>query len=209
MNSFAKTLLVIGLLVVLICPGCAGRKAIVKDAFLLDAQRGGESVQAASEAILAVQPFSIAPAFGGKGLIYRTGDNQYESDFYNEYFVSPAAMMTEQTRNWLAGSGVFARVLSPVSSVEPTDILEGHIKQIAADLRDKATPQAVLEITFYLLGQHKRQRTIRFQKTYLAAHLLESKTAPACIAALNQCLTEILQDLEKDLNKSTAAQGPR
>ncbi|RKY06624.1 MAG: hypothetical protein DRP56_07075 [Planctomycetota bacterium] len=203
MNRY-KTLMVIGLLMVLLCTGCAQRKAVVKDTFLLDAQRGGESIQAASEMILAVGPFSIAPAFGGKGLVYRTGDNQYESDFYNEYFVSPAAMMTEQTRNWLAGSGVFAQVLSPVSSVEPTGILEGHIKQIVADVRDKANPQAVLEITFFLLGQHKRERTIRFQKTYSAAHLLESKTAPACIAALNQCLTDILQDLEKDLNKSTA-----
>jgi cholesterol transport system auxiliary component len=175
------------------------RKNIVKETFLLDVQRGGEPVQATSETILAVQPFSIAPAFQGKGLVYRTGENQYESDFYNEYFVSPPAMMTEQTRNWLAGSGAFAQVLSPISSAEPTHILEGHIKQVAADVRDKANPQAVLEISFYLLEQNKRERTIRFQKTYSATQPLESRTASACIAALNQCLTEILETLEKDL----------
>ena len=199
MNRHTKTLMVIGLLIVLFSPGCAGRKAIVKDTFLLDAQRGGAAVQAASETILAVQPFSIAPAFQGKGLVYRTGDNQYESDFYNEYFVSPSAMMTDQTRNWLAESGAFAQVLSPISSVEPTHILEGHIKQVAADVRDKANPQAVLEISFYLLQQHKRERAIRFQKTYSAMQPLESRTAPACVVALNQCLTEILGNLEKDL----------
>ena len=169
-----------GLLIILSSAGCMQRKTFVKDTFLLNAQRGDVSVQAASETILAVQPFSIAPAFQGKGLVYRTGENQYESDFYNEYFVSPAAMMTEQTRNWLAESGAFAQVLPPISSKEPTHILEGHIKQIAADVRDKANPQAVLEISFFLLEQHKRERTIRFQKTYSAMHPLESRTAPAC-----------------------------
>jgi len=199
MKIYKKTLMAMGLLMILLYTGCARRTAIVKDTFLLDVQRSGASVQAGPETILTVQPFSIAPAFQGKGLVYRTDDNQYESDFYNEYFVSPAAMMTEQTRNWLAGSGAFVRVLSPVSSVEPTHILEGHIKQIAADVRDKANPQAVLEISFFLLEQHKHDRTIRFQKTYSATQPLESKTASACIDALNQCLKQILENLEKNL----------
>ena len=188
-----------GLVMVLLYSGCAQRKSIVKDTFLLDVQRSGESIQVMPETVLAVQPFSIAPAFGGKGLVYRTGENRYESDFYNEYFVSPAAMMTDQTRNWLADSGVFAQVLLPTSSVKPTQILEGHIKQIAADLRDKANPQAILEISFFLIEQQKRERTIQFQKTYSVTQPLESRTASACIAALNQCLTEILENLEKDL----------
>ncbi len=199
MNRRKMTVTIMGLMMVLLYSGCASRKAIVKDTFLLDTQRSGKSVQATSEVILAVQPFSIAPAFGGKGMVYRTGENRYESDFYNEYFVSPAAMMTDQTRNWLADSGVFAQVLLPTSSVKPTQILEGHIKQIAADLRDKANPQAILEISFFLIEQQKRERTIQFQKTYSVTQPLESRTAPAGIAALNQCLTEILENLEKDL----------
>jgi cholesterol transport system auxiliary component len=199
MNKQKKTLMVIGLLIAVLGSGCAGRKAIVKDTFLLDAQRGGQSLKAAPDTVLAVRQFSIAPAYQDKGLVYRTGDNQYESDFYNEYFVSPPAMMTDQTRNWLSESGVFAQVLSPVSSIEPTHILEGHIKQIAADVRDKANPQAVLEISFFLLEQQKHDRTIRFQKTYSATQPLESKTAAACIDALNQCLGQIMKAFEEDL----------
>ena len=152
-----------------------------------------------SKTILAVQPFSIAAAFQGKGIVYRTGEDQYESDFYHEYFVSPAPMMTEQTRNWLADSNVFGQVLSPISSVKPTHVLEGHIKQIAADLRDKKNPQAVLEISFFLLEQKKQDRSIRYRKTYLEMLPLESKTASACIDALNGCLEQILTDLENDL----------
>lgn len=178
--------------------GCARRQAVVKDAFLLDAPRGGGR-QAVSKGVLAVQAFSIGSAYQGKGLVYRTGDNRYESDYYSEYFVSPTLMMTEQTRNWLAASGVFTQVLLPVSAVEPTHILEGHIKQIAADLRDDSNPRAVLEISFFLLERHKREQTIRLSKTYSAMRPLESNTAASCIDALNQCLSEILGDLEEDL----------
>jgi cholesterol transport system auxiliary component len=199
MNRQTRTLMAMGLLIALLCSGCAQRTAIVKDTFLLDAQRGGQPLKAAPETVLAVRPFSIAPAFQGKGIVYRTDEDQYVSDFYNEYFVSPSAMMTDQTRDWLSESGVCAEVLLPVSSVEPTHILEGHIKQIIADDRDKANPQAVLELSFFLLEQHKHDRTIRFQKTYSATQPLDGKTASACIAALNQCLSEILGNLEKDL----------
>ncbi|MHC5161273.1 MAG: ABC-type transport auxiliary lipoprotein family protein, partial [Planctomycetota bacterium] len=154
MNRQTIRLMAMGVLIALLCSGCAQRTAIVKDTFLLDAQRGGPSLKAAPKTVLAVRPFSIAPAFQGKGLVYRTEDDQYESDFYNEYFVSPSAMMTDQTRDWLSGSGVFAEVLLPVSSFEPTLILEGHIKQIVADVRDKGNKQAVLELSFFLLEKH-------------------------------------------------------
>lgn len=204
MNRQTTRLMAMGLLIALLCSGCAQRTAIVKDTFLLDAQRGGPSLKAAPETILAVRPFSIAPAFQGKGLVYRTDDDQYESDFYNEYFVSPSAMMTDQTRDWLSGSGVFAEVLLPVSSFEPTLILEGHIKQIVADVRDKGNKQAVLELSFFLLEKHNHNRTIRFQNTYSATQSLDGKTASACIAAMNQCLSEILGDLEKDLASNLA-----
>ena len=40
MNRYMKILIVFGLLSVLLCPGCSRRRAIVKDAFLLDAEGG-------------------------------------------------------------------------------------------------------------------------------------------------------------------------
>ena len=205
MNRYNKIWMITGLLIVLLCTGCGQRTAVVKDTFLLSAQRPGASVQSSSETVLAVQPFSIAPAFQGKGLVYRKDENQYESDYYNEYFISPASMMTNQTRNWLSESGAFGQVLSPVSSMAPTHVLEGHIKQIAADVRDEAKQQAVLELTFFLIEQNKRDRAIRYQKTYVATRSFEDDTASACIVALNQCLSEILGNLEQDLASNLSA----
>jgi len=191
--------LVVVMLAMAAVAGCLQRPAIVKDMFMLDAKRTAGAAKPASDAVLSVRPFSIAPAFQAKGFVSRTGADQYESDYYNEYFISPAAMLTEQTRDWLADSGLFGRVLLPVSSAEPTHLLEGHISQIAADTRDSENPKAVLEMSFFLLAQEKRERTVLFRKRYSAARGIREKTAPAYIAALNECLRDILQNLEQDL----------
>ena len=199
MKAELKTAAVIVLLIILLSAGCARRRAVMKDTFLLEAQRGSISAGPVSERILAVLPFSIAPAFEGKGIVSRTGENQYESDYYNEYFVSPAPMITERTRNWLSQSGLFAQVVSPVSSVEPTVVLEGHVQRILLDIRDPAAARAELEITFFLLEQHKRDRTIRFKKTYSVFQAIESGSVRDYMAAQSRCLGDILEKLENDL----------
>jgi len=185
--------------VILFSAGCLQHKAVLKGRFLLDVQRDSRSVQTTPESILAVQPFSIAPAFANKGIVLRTGGNQYESDFYNEYFISPAPMMTEQTRRWLSESGLFAQVLLPVSSVEPTHVLEGHIQQIVLDSSDLDAPRAELKIAFFLLEQHKRDRTVRIQQTYSVSHAMESGSMQDYMAAQSRCLRDILAKLESDL----------
>jgi cholesterol transport system auxiliary component len=199
MRIHLRTATAIVLPVIFFSVGCAHRRAIVKDSFLLEAKRDLVPVQQAAGNILAVQPFSIAPAFEGKGIVSRVGENQYESDFYNEYFVSPAQMIAEQTRNWLSGSGLFAQVLLPVSSVEPTHVLEGHIQQIVLDISNPDAPRAELEITFFMLEQHKRDRTVRFEKTYKSTQPMKSGSVQDYMAAQSRCLRDILKKLESDL----------
>ena len=179
--------------------GCLNRKAIVKDTFLLSAAREGAPNSKTSESILAVVPFSIAPAFEGKEVVAHVDENQYESDFYNEYFVTPSLMIAEQTRNWLSESGLFAQVLLPVSSVQPTHILEGHVRTMVLDVRDSAAPQAKLEISFFLVKIHKRDRTIVSENTYSAMKAMGTRSLQGYVSAQNQCLRDILEKLERDL----------
>lgn len=199
MKTDLKTATTIVLSIILFNSGCLQHKAVVKDTFLLDVQRDNRSVQKTSESTLTVQPFSIAPEFADKGIVFRTGDNQCESDFYNEYFIFPAPMITEQTRQWLSQSGLFAQVLSPVSSVKPTHVFEGHIQQMVMDIRNPAAPQAVLEITFFLLQQQSRNRIVQFHKTYESTQPMKSASFQDYIAAQNAGLRTILSELESDL----------
>ena len=98
---------------VLVCltmlSGCGSRQAYDKKHYILNATRQGESRRAAMDSILDVRHFTIDSAFSGRGLVYRTGEFQYDSDFYSEFLTSPAAMITDKTRTWLAESGLFIR----------------------------------------------------------------------------------------------------
>lgn len=187
------------LLITFLITGCAGRKAVVKDTFLLNAQRSGSPASAASGPVLMVRPFSIAPAYAGRDLVRKIAANQLESDYYNEYFVSPAQMLTDLTRSWIDQSGLFQTVLPATSSIRPAMSLEAHIEKLLADMPNETNPQAKLEISFILIEHNKRQQTIHFQKSYTWAHPMTTLSWPDYIIAQNACLTQILTELEKDL----------
>lgn len=180
--------------------GCMpSRKPIVKDTFLISPERPGSPAETASTKSLVIQPFSIAPAYQKIGIVSRTGETRFDSDFYNEYFVAPSRMITNQTRNWLSESGLFAHVLSHYSSVEPVCLLEGHISQLYRDMRQPDQPKAVLEITFFLVQQLQQNDSVRLQKTYSVAKPVDGLTMLDYSAAQSAGLAEILAQLEKDL----------
>ena len=112
--------------------------------YVLEAKRAQESSPMRSEVALEVRRFGVDAVFAEKPLVYRTGPLSYEPDYYNEFLVSPAVMVTDRTRNWLADSGLVTQVLVPGSRIEPTHTLEGHITEMYGDLRDPAEPAAVL-----------------------------------------------------------------
>lgn len=201
MRTYQITAAIIVLAVVLFSSGCIQRDAIVKDTFLLNAQRPCSSVQEPIAPVLMVSPFSIAPAYADKDLVRQVGPHQYESSYYNEYFISPAAMITDQTRNWLTESGLFETVLPPASTANPEIILEGHVRHLRINQQDPSNSTAELGITFILLKHDKRDRVIRYQKTYTATVPAEAKATKGHITAQNAALTQILESLEKDLIK--------
>lgn len=183
-----------------ILSGCGSRQAYNKKYYIFNTIRQAESIKAERDGILEVRHFTIDSAFNGKGLVYRTGEFEYESDFYNEFLVSPSAMITEKARTWLSESGLFKRVLDPGSQIDPTHIIEGNITSLYGNFRDKASPTAVMEIRIFLLKVNPgKDPSFVFGNTYKSSVALESKGAEDLVSAFDSCLTEILTNLERDL----------
>ena len=65
--------------------GCGSRQAYNKKYFVLSAVRQGQATAAGTDFVLEVRRFTIDSAFAGRGLVYRTGQFEYESDFYSEF----------------------------------------------------------------------------------------------------------------------------
>ena len=183
-----------------ILSGCGSRQAYNKKYYIFNTIRQGESIKAEKDGILEVRHFTIDSAFNGKGFVYRTGEFEYESDFYNEFLVSPSAMITEKARTWLSESGLFKIVLDPGSQVDPTHIIEGNIIELYGDFRDKSSPTAVMEMRIFLLKVNPgKDPSFVYGKTYKSSTGVDSKSPEGLVNTLGRCLEEILTNLEKDL----------
>ena len=179
--------------------GC-GAKSYEKQQFLLDARRASSTTAGSRQNVVEVRRFTIDPAFSGKGLTYRKGEFEYESDFYNEFLLAPDAMVTEKVRNWLSLSGLAQRVLDPGSYVDPNYVLEGNVIALYGDFRTPSSPKAVTELRVFLLEmQAGAEPAIVFGKTYESSVGVESAGPEGLVEAFDRCLVGILGDLEKDL----------
>jgi cholesterol transport system auxiliary component len=180
--------------------GC-GRTSYSKRTYILDAARQPEPGQAENHATLTVRRFTIDSAFADKGFVYRRGEHEYESDFYNQFLISPAVMISEKTRQWLCRSGICERVLVPGSRIESTHTLEANITALYADVRDKSSLRAVMKLRAFLIANNNNDESVILGERYQASCPLQSDTPEAFIEALDKCLAEILTSLEKDLKK--------
>jgi ABC-type uncharacterized transport system auxiliary subunit len=189
------------LLSAVLCSGCINHPSYTKRQFILDTARPPILMGPGRDVVLAVRGFTIDPAFNSRSLLYRKGDSEYESDFYNEFLIAPQDLLSSQTRHWLAQSGICKTVLDPGSLVEPTHILEGNVLALYGDLRGQGPPQAVMQIRVFLLANTGSQPELVFARDYRASSGAPRRTAEALVAAFNQCLEQILIQLEKNLSE--------
>ena len=181
--------------------GCnpAGGPADARRYFLLEVQREGQTFKPQEDVVLMVRPFSLSPGYHPKELTYRTGDFQYETDYYNQFITDVGQQIAEQTRIWLSQSGHFAHVVPPGSTMNATHVLEGNITRLYGDFRDKSNAQAIVGITFYLVDITKRQPRIILNESFEEKTPIAEATAESLLAAYQKCWRQILINIEEQL----------
>lgn len=106
---------------------------------------------ASSALSLIIRKFRVSPRYEGKGFTYRRSELSYESDFYNEFFISPGSLIAEEVDRWLTAAGLFQYVTDFPIYLEPDYILEGEVTDLYGDYRTSKTPTAIMGIRFFLL----------------------------------------------------------
>jgi cholesterol transport system auxiliary component len=157
---------------------------------------------------LTVRRFRVSPKYEGKGLVYRHGGLSYESDFYNEFFVSPVSMFTEEIRKRLAGSGLFKHVVDPSSLLDTTYILEGAVTALYGDYRVSTAPKAVMDIQFFLLQETDSNLKIIFQSQHHKEEPFKGNTPDGLIKSWNTAFNQILTEFENDLKEYMSKTDP-
>ncbi len=170
--------------------------------FMLDASRNENISAPDTGKILTVRRIRVIPKYEGKGLVYRLGELSYESDFYNEFFISPVSMFTEEISKRLSESGLFKLVVAPSSIMDTAYILEGTVTSLYGDYRVRTAPQAVLGIQFLLLQETDKGPKIIYQKQYHNEEPLKNNTPDSLVTSWNYVFDQILSEFESDLTNN-------
>jgi cholesterol transport system auxiliary component len=151
--------------------------------------------------VLEVRQFGVAPAFQGQEFVYRTDNTRYESDFYNQWFVSPSTMLTQEVQDWLINARLFEHVVTPSSYVQATHRLGGTVTELYGDYREKDRRKAVIAVRTVLIEDSAARTTIIFQRDYRQTVDLTDISPDGLTVAWNHGLEQVLMALEQDLRK--------
>jgi cholesterol transport system auxiliary component len=196
------------LAVIMLCPtGCLDLKKSYpeKRSFVLDVGAPPQETPANGAIVLKINKLRVSPLFAGRAMVYRVADLQYESDFYDEWFVAPGTLVTQQVHQWLSRSAGFETVVVGTNHVEPTHLLEGTVTEFYGDFR--AAPRAVLGLELHLLDAiHERQF---FRCTYHQDVPLSDQSSDALARGLTEALRAVLVDVAKDITAVELVRTPR
>jgi hypothetical protein len=167
--------------------------------FVLDVARQGEPLKPVQGTVLRLRRFQVSRVFEGKEFVYRKGDLDYESDFYNVFFVAPGTLISDEVRRWMSDARSFQEVLPAGSGKEATHYLEGAVTALFGDYRDKNSPRAVLGLKLAVLQSAGDAPELILIKDYRRELALKRSGPEALAAGWNQALGEILSAFETDL----------
>ena len=173
------------------------RPSPVKNTYLLDPP-SPPPVAAPKAATLRIGTFNVSAPYRDRAFTYRTGDVKFESDFYNEFYVAPGAMIGQATARALSASNVFARVVPAGTAPEEGDfVLEGFVADLYADTRERPAA-GVVGVNFYLT-RTTFPSTVVWSRDYRERVALSASTPEALAHAWNEALGNLLRKLSQDL----------
>lgn len=142
---------------------------------------------------LRVRTVRASAPFSGASLLYRTGEQTYEKDYYNTFAAAPDKQLNTLLAARLNAAGV---VICPDGVRGDRQLtLEPHLEALYADFIQPASPFAVAKMRFVLTAYEPSCRcgSIVFDRTFEATASLPAKpTAEAVVAAMSAAVGDVV-----------------
>ena len=175
------------------------RPAPVKRTFLLEPAMPAVAATPRPTSVR-VGVVSVAAPFRGKAFVYRESELKYDADYYDEFFVAPAIMLSEATAKALTAANVFRRVVPFGAAADDGDyVLDGFVSELYGDVRNPAAPVAVITAAFYLSPTNVVAPGVIWSREYRQRVAASNASPEAMAKAWNTALSAILADLARDL----------
>jgi uncharacterized lipoprotein YmbA len=199
----------LGAIAAIVLASCAlNRPAPVKQQYLLDPPAPA-AVAKSQPTSVRVGTINVATPFRGRTFVLREADLRYETDYYNEFLVPPATMLTELTARALERSKAFARVVPAGYSADADWVLDGFVSALYGDERDGKKVSAHVTVSYYLFQSSGGSGMPAWTHDYEKQVPLATLTTEAYAAALNTAFAEIFAELTRDLAAADLAAAKR
>lgn len=134
----------------------------------------------------------------GRELVFAVDGGAFRTDFYNVFFAPPAAMVGDETREWLERSGLFRAAVASTSQADADYALEGSLTAIHGAATGGRN-RAILEVQFLLIDVRAPNAPILSQRRYRQEEPVADGGASALAAGLDRALAAVLMQMEADL----------
>ena len=143
---------------------------------------------------------SVTPPFDGRSLVYRTGDQRYEKDFYNVYATIPSEMIGNAERQWMNKANIFSATIGQSNSLFPYYFLQATVEEFYGDYRNQ--PEAVVSIEFFLSATSTgKPNPLIGANRYTKRVALKDNSPQALVLGQQEALAQIFNEYEAQLYK--------
>ncbi len=191
----------IPLLLVLLLLGCFGlkREYPKRDFYTLKVVNIMETDPGAGRYYLKIQRSELNPAYFHRDFNYKIRQDEFISDYYNQFYKPVTTIVTAELYKWLSNSGLFKDVLPIESIIKAKYLLDSLIVDIYADFADPINPKAVLNMQFFLVDDSGPHPELVYTNVYNQTVELAGKGPDSVVDGWNKALENIFNQLQSDL----------
>ena len=199
MNRAIILVMALSLGAVLAAGGCVSQPHPQKNVFILGLSAGdGPERTAPKRRTLLAATVTAAAGFDNRGLVYRVGPDQLETDFYNEFAAPPARLLADAAAQYLDAENARLRVVKSPGLVLADYGLETYLESLYGDFTVEP-PEAVLNIRFTVSDLRGAAPRPVLDRTYSQRRVAAAKNPAALVATMNQALADLLAQFNRDL----------
>ncbi|OGQ91029.1 MAG: hypothetical protein A2464_11620 [Deltaproteobacteria bacterium RIFOXYC2_FULL_48_10] len=140
---------------------------------------------------LTVRTFAINSAFDSHSFVYKIGENEYRTDYYNEFISYPSKLITEKTSEVLYRSIHFKPALTD-DKKDITFRLSGIITRLSSDFTDRNNTRAIMEIVMVLEKNNGATFIPVLSNTYTVDEPIPNAEPSSLVSGWNTGLSKIL-----------------